>query len=539
MIAANVALNYQDIVKGVGAGLSLLDKNFHILWVNKHQAEWFGVPQEICGKHCYKIFEHREHVCRGCPTLKVFKTGEVHTAHRIGITQDGLTRHYQLTVSPIKDNQGKVVFALELVQDITDKVFLEKRQSKAMKKLKQMYQHLTLINAKLHQNIKKLRKISGKMEHIKSSLQKRYRRRMSEYMVIKEELQDIFKLNRTLSSRINLKNISSMITRSSSHLVRAEACILRLVGDERTLAVNASFGIKASILRNLSVLKFGESLCGRAAREKRSIVVNHISGNKEFLHLKEWEKHGFNSVLCVPVLFHRSVLGTITLFSRKPGHFTETEVDVLKIFASQIAVAVHEAQNYTAIHKNYFDTIHALVLALEARDYYTRGHTERVTKYALELGRALGFSEKELEILRYASEVHDVGKIGIPDSILNKPGKLTPEERAVVELHPVKGAEVLEPLEFLKSAIPIVRHHHERYDGTGYPDGLEKDKIPVMAKIIACADSFDAMTSERPYRSNKMSAEEALFEIKNNSGSQFDPGLAELFIKIIRSKIPA
>jgi len=118
---------------------------------------------------------------------------------------------------------------------------------------------------------------------------------------------------------------------------------------------------------------------------------------------------------------------------------------------------------------------------------------------------------------------------------LHKPAKLTPAERAIIELHPLKGAEMLQPLEFLQPALSVIQHHHERFDGTGYPDGLEKDKIPLMARILACADAFDAMTSDRPYRRRKLTVEEALTEIKNNTGSQFDPYIARLFIQIIRS----
>ncbi|MFA4842546.1 MAG: HD-GYP domain-containing protein [Candidatus Omnitrophota bacterium] len=188
------------------------------------------------------------------------------------------------------------------------------------------------------------------------------------------------------------------------------------------------------------------------------------------------------------------------------------------------------------LHKNYFDTVHALVLAEEARDPYMHGHTERVTEYALSIARGLNLAEHEIELLRYAAEVHDIGKISIPDFILSKPGKLTPAERAIIELHPAKGAEMLEPLEFLKPALPIVRHHHEHYDGTGYPDRLQRERIPVLARILACADSFDAMTSDRPYRNQKLTVEEALAEIKNNSGSQFDPHIANSFIRSIRSQ---
>jgi putative nucleotidyltransferase with HDIG domain len=214
-------------------------------------------------------------------------------------------------------------------------------------------------------------------------------------------------------------------------------------------------------------------------------------------------------------------------------------MEILSIFASQVALALQESRYYEDIHLNYFNTIHTLALALESRDVYSRGHTERVTKYAIQIGRALEVSNQELEILRYAAQVHDIGKISIPDYILNKPGRLTPDERAVIELHPVKGAEVLEPLEFLKPAIPIVRHHHERYDGTGYPDGLEKERIPLMSRILACADAFDAMTSQRPYRRRRLTIREALEEIKNNSGSQFDPKISHLFIRVIQTQVPA
>ena len=243
-------------------------------------------------------------------------------------------------------------------------------------------------------------------------------------------------------------------------------------------------------------------------------------------------------MLFAPVILGGKTLGVISTFSRKPLRFTDEEMKLLSIFASQVAIAVEEAKHYEDTRLNYFNTIHTLVLAIEARDPYTRGHTERVTKYALKIGQALEMPKPELEILRYAGEVHDVGKISIPDFILNKPGRLTPAERAVIEIHPVKGVEMLEPLEFLKPALPVVRHHHERYDGTGYPDGLEKEKIPMMARIVACADAFDAMTSDRPYRRRKLAVEEALEEIRNNSGSQFDPHIAHIFAKTIQSNRP-
>jgi HD-GYP domain-containing protein (c-di-GMP phosphodiesterase class II) len=213
------------------------------------------------------------------------------------------------------------------------------------------------------------------------------------------------------------------------------------------------------------------------------------------------------------------------------------EVNLMRVFASYVAVIIREAEHSRQMHMTYFNTISTLVLTLETRDPYTQGHTERVTKYAMLIGAKMNFSGEDLNTLRYASEIHDIGKISIPDFILNKPGKLNNLERRMIELHPVKGAQIIAPLEFLKDVIPIVRHHHERFDGNGYPDGLKAVRIPLMARVLACADSYDAMISERPYK-EKMSLQEAIREIKRNAGSQFDPEIAALFIKILKG-LPA
>jgi HD-GYP domain-containing protein (c-di-GMP phosphodiesterase class II) len=359
---------------------------------------------------------------------------------------------------------------------------------------------------------------------------------------MKKELQDIFKVNLVLSSTVDSRKIASLITKFTCELMHTDACVLRLLNNSKdSLIAISSCGFTNGVIKRSHILKVNQSLSGITVKTRKPIVADDIRKESQIPESfrDSLLKEGFRSRLTVPVVFQKEVLGTITTYSKKPRHFIEEETEILSIFASQVAVAIQESKHYDDIHVNYFNTIHALALALEARDLYTRGHTERVTRYSLRLGKALQMSPEELEILRYAAEVHDIGKVSIPDFILNKPGRLTPAERAIVELHPVKGAEVLEPLEFLKPAIPIVRHHHERYDGTGYPDGLSKDRIPVMSKILACADAFDAMTSERPYRRRKLTMEEALEEIRNNSGSQFDPQVSRLFVRMIQDKLPA
>ena len=189
------------------------------------------------------------------------------------------------------------------------------------------------------------------------------------------------------------------------------------------------------------------------------------------------------------------------------------------------------------LESSYQLTINSLAYAIEARDSYTKGHSERVAVYAVWLGERLGLNSKRLRMLQNCCRLHDVGKIGIPDRILLKPGKLTLEERTHVEFHPVYGAEILGDLKFISVGLPFILHHHERFDGKGYPYGLKKDHIPFDARIISVADSFDAMTSDRPYR-KALSTQQVLDEFRANSGKQFDPKIVKVLIKLMSMSNP-
>ncbi|RMG58223.1 MAG: response regulator [Deltaproteobacteria bacterium] len=191
------------------------------------------------------------------------------------------------------------------------------------------------------------------------------------------------------------------------------------------------------------------------------------------------------------------------------------------------------AEQTKIINEFYLRSVQSLVKALEAKDEYTRGHSERVTFYSVEISKRLG-GAVDVERVRTAGVLHDLGKIGVPESILNKPSRLTDDEFEVVKKHPLLGVKILEPIEFLRGVFPIILHHHERFDGRGYPSGLKGEKIPLEARVIAVADTFDAMTSTRAYR-KALSAEEAIAEIKRCSGTQFDPDIARLFIDIYDS----
>lgn len=186
---------------------------------------------------------------------------------------------------------------------------------------------------------------------------------------------------------------------------------------------------------------------------------------------------------------------------------------------------------YNNIQKHYLETVRSLVAAIDAKDSYTKGHQERVAFFTKILGQELGLTPDEMQLLQQAAILHDIGKIGVPEHILRKPSPLTPEEFNVIKQHPVIGAEIISPVEFLIDAVPIVLHHHEKFDGTGYPEGIKGLRIPLCARIIAVADAIDAMLSQRPY-APAITVEQVREQLVLCSGTQFDPEIAEVALKI-------
>ncbi len=201
-------------------------------------------------------------------------------------------------------------------------------------------------------------------------------------------------------------------------------------------------------------------------------------------------------------------------------------------------LASYDAENrrlIAALERGYLDTIRSLASAIDAKDPYTRGHSERVAALSVEIGGEVGLDEHALRSLRYAGILHDIGKIGVPEQVLRKPDRLTPEERTLVKSHAVVGAEIVEGIDFLNVAEPAIRHHHERWDGTGYPDGIAGDAIPLLARIINAADTWDACTSERPYQ-RAYSAPEVLAILDGLRGAQIDPAVHDAILRVLHRR---
>lgn len=205
------------------------------------------------------------------------------------------------------------------------------------------------------------------------------------------------------------------------------------------------------------------------------------------------------------------------------------------LFFGPLLLARYSFKLYMETRSLYLSTIEAFNSAIEAKDTYTHGHASRVEGYAVKLAEAYGLSFERIQNIKDAAVLHDIGKIGINDNILNKTTKLTEAEYEEIKRHPSIGAEIISKVDFLKDTSKIIRHHHERYDGKGYPDGLYKGQVPIEAYMLSIADSYDAMTSDRPYR-DPLTKEEALEEILNNAGTQFHPELAKLFYKVFKEK---
>jgi len=213
------------------------------------------------------------------------------------------------------------------------------------------------------------------------------------------------------------------------------------------------------------------------------------------------------------------------------------EVGILGIllFFFPLLLARRSFELYTRMRKMYLDTIRTLAAAIDAKDPYTHGHSDRVSKMVVQLAKKLDFFDTEIEYIEYAAILHDIGKIGIEDRILGKKDKLTEKEYERIKEHPVIGANIIESIEFLKKCSKTVLHHHEHYNGKGYPDGLKGEEIPKFSRLLAIVDSYDAMNSDRPYR-KRLSQKDILEELKKESGKQFDPEMVEAFISLLEEK---
>jgi response regulator RpfG family c-di-GMP phosphodiesterase len=247
------------------------------------------------------------------------------------------------------------------------------------------------------------------------------------------------------------------------------------------------------------------------------------------------EEHGkaMNSLICVPLMIRKNIFGILTISQKKSGfEFTEKDLSYLITLTKRASLNLENKILYESAYSNIMDTFRSLVTSVQARDNYTQEHSLRVTELAIKTADILNFPPHEVESLKVSGMLHDVGKIAVPDNVLLKPGKLTDEEFTLMKNHPSIGENILKPVLLFDHEIQTIRHHHERWDGRGYPYGLAGYDIPLNARILSVTDTFDAMTNNRPYR-KALSKEVAIEELKINCDKQFDKLIVEAFLKTI------
>ena len=406
-----------------------------------------------------------------------------------------------------------------------------------------IFRGLSLARTRKSQLLSALQQI----DNDKLDLKKKY----DEVKILNAELADTVETLKAINTASNLlvsqDNSDEILQTTMRFIVNAlqfDRAIIMLVNDERTelefeYAVGAGPDDIETHLKDYAISLDEDSLLAQVAAFGKPTLIKDV--REAGLHLENRILANFDvsSFVICPLQAGNEVIGIVAADRHKNMKtVSEKDLDDLAIFANTIAETLNKARLKEELEASYINTVRALVRAIEEKDAYTRGHSERVATLSVELGRVLGMSEAELEYLRIGCLLHDVGKIGIAEAIVQKPKSLTDSEYNIIKLHPEKGAEIVGPVSFLKDYLYIIRNHHERYDGGGYPDGLAGDNIPLGAQIATVADAYDAMTSTRPYRQG-MPRERASSEIDRGSGSQFAPGVVAAFHKLLNKSIIA
>jgi len=383
-------------------------------------------------------------------------------------------------------------------------------------------------NAQLRSLDERNRMLEEEMERSIEKSQKEFKRHLLSMRTLLSMSHD---LNRAMQSD-ELVKVASLTL-----LGELKIASMALFGVERENAVEfLLMGVKGFDARRFDGL--------RIARSSAFVTMLQEAGNAQRIANnpdRRWINNLPDRRLAVfeyvtPIMVRGEMKGVVFTGSKLTGEdFTEYDLDIITIIANSVGIGMHNSHLLSELQTTYVSTLRSLISIVEAKDPYTKGHTERVASYSVALANRMGLGPTDLERVMFAALMHDIGKMGVLDEIVNKPGALTEQEWELMRAHPVVGAGIVEKMEFLNGTADIVRHHHESWNGKGYPDGLTGPDIPLGARIVTVADSFDAMTTDRPYR-KALSFDEAIERLEEAAGVQFDADLVKVFVKYIRDK---
>ncbi len=349
-------------------------------------------------------------------------------------------------------------------------------------------------------------------------------------------LKVLYQVSDIMHSEENLKTLFNTIMDLTLQVVHADRAYLVMYHPE-----DQSY--EAVVIRRKDTdeadaeMTLSKTVLNECIQKGEAILSADVSQDDRFQKGKSVLMQDIHSVIVVPLQTHDQTLGVIYLDNIGEGGkpiFNEFDLELVAAIGIQAGIAIQRAQLYENLEELFYGTIRALVATIEAKDKYTHGHSERVTEFAMLLAEEIGLSAKELDTIKLTALLHDIGKIAVPERILNKPSRLSDAEFLLIKNHPVHGAEILRNIANFDEVIEGVLHHHEKWNGTGYPDGLAGEDIPFNARLLAIADAFDAMTSSRPYRRN-FTLEEAAAEFERCADDHFDGQLVKPFLKLLKN----
>lgn len=344
-----------------------------------------------------------------------------------------------------------------------------------------------------------------------------------------EELTLLYELAEQLRGVLDIDQAVELALIHATDIVSVEGCgvLLKNEGEWELQGVTCPIGREEWLRFDL-----GRQIAEEALKRRRGFIVNDIAQHPQ------WGEgariFGIFNIVVVPLNPGGHAQGALIAWNKKSGEFTSGDLKLLSTIAAQTGGVLESAFLYQRLQETFRGVVRAMAVAVDAKSRWTAGHSIRVTRYAVELAHAIKLPGSEIEKVNLSGLLHDMGKIGIPDAILDKPGKLTEEEWKVMKQHPIIGYEMLKDIwQFRGSILDGVLYHHERIDGRGYPFGLKGDEIPFMGRLLAIADGFDAMTSDRPYRAG-MPKEKALEVLMECAGTQWDKELVKAFVDMQR-----
>lgn len=408
----------------------------------------------------------------------------------------------------------------------------------AMRKLLLKIINISKQNSKALQNLLSpdtIKELQGENEIVVlsrsfSAVTKQLEENIQNLEATKKTLQSVMvKVGQGISNMGNINAFLQLIVETTANALNAKVgALLVLEYDKKRFVVKNVFGFELPSEPIYIMVDQPGPLKDILVNKRPAVIAGHV-----LTHGEDKAMLLGDQVLCVPMLFQERMSGIITLSREGTSHnpFSDDDIDLVANLASQTAVALENFKLNHDIEKTYFETVSALALAVDAKDKYSRGHLDRVSDYAAMIGKHMGLTETELNTLRDAARLHDLGKIGIPDEVLRKDGQLTSEEWAIMKRHPEIGESIIKPVHSLQHLCDLVRHHHEKLDGTGYPDGLKGDEISLLVRILSVADVYDALTTERPYRGKKSKQEAA--RILRSMKNHVDQEIVEAFLTLL------